>query len=194
MINDSLTDVASPEGPAMKTRLANRLYSMRWILSVCLVCSFALTNVAASTQPSVALSNAASSLTAGFESQLWDHFYRSEQDASEHHDNEAIPNHSGKETDSSRAARHAQDQLRSAHSEQVASQIVPKVAVSDSEESSDEESHAPAAISDWTIAKLSASHGEIYTPRSDGGPSATTILVGIVAAIVLTGAMFAGKE
>ncbi len=178
----------------MKSQLANRLFSTRWLLSVCLVSLFALSNVAASTQPSIALSDAASNLTAGFESQLWDHFYRSEQDDSEHHDDEAIPNHSGQDSESSQAARHAQDQLRSAHPALVASQIVPNVAGSDSDESSDEESHAPAVISDWTIAKLSASHGENYTPRSDGGPSATTILVGIVAAIVLMGAMFAGKE
>jgi len=168
---------------------------MAWIPLMFVLLSLASSGVQAATRSPALLSGGVSNLTAGFESRLWEQLYREDSDDQKAQDDEAIPDHAHQTAGTSATSgRLAQDQLRSVQAEQVASHIVTGLVNETRQEDDTQESNVPGVISDWNIAKLSATNGELYTPRSSGGPTATTVLVGLVAAIVLMGAIFSGKE
>jgi hypothetical protein len=180
----------------MTISFPNQRRSLHWTPLLLVLLLLTSTEVQAATRSPTIRSAATSSLALGFESRLWEQLYRGTNDESISLDDEAIPKPVQQDNDSPRLGQDAQKRLRLVHPEQVMALLVTDIALDDAEELSDQASVAPATISEWNIAKLSAAHGNNYALRSNGGPTATTILVGLAAAaaIVLMGAMFSGKE
>jgi|GEM_PF-2386874 len=148
----------------------------------------------AASRPSIISGARNSGQAIGVESRLWEELYRDSRVELESHDAEAANDHVTQDENESSDAQLAQSQLMALHSKHVTAPLATDVLYNDQTESDDEESLAPVAISEWQIAKLGTLYGNDYTPRSSDGPTATTLLVGLVAAIVLIGAVFSGKE